>query len=247
MIPTHKSASGQENLSEQAKSLTEKSTADPSAISIQTTSEDSHSAIFSAEYSDGPSLFDWRESLTMKKHGAEAVPASHSATPERDAEPTTSATSGLPSFDSSPPAIHESSMASKSPARQSSDRLQSRLNESLARRLSRFGSMEYALTSNLHTTPAQRQIYRLRASALPTGDNGCIGWPTPNTPSGGPNSKSTATHTGGMDLEGAATLAPWPTPMAGTPAQNGNNEAGNNDYTRKVVALTQLEIGRAHV
>lgn len=31
-------------------------------------------------------------------------------------------------------------------------------------------------------------------------------WPTPNTPSGGPNAKSTTTHTGGMDLEGAATL-----------------------------------------
>ena len=29
----------------------------------------------------------------------------------------------------------------------------------------------------------------------------------------------------------------WPTPMAGTPAQNGNNEAGNNDSSRKMVAL----------
>jgi hypothetical protein len=29
----------------------------------------------------------------------------------------------------------------------------------------------------------------------------------------------------------------WPTPMAGTPAQNGNNEAGNNDSSRKTVEL----------
>tara|TARA_R100001143_G_C3360997_1_gene135684 strand:- start:17023 stop:17766 length:744 start_codon:yes stop_codon:yes gene_type:complete len=29
----------------------------------------------------------------------------------------------------------------------------------------------------------------------------------------------------------------WPTPMAGTPAQNGNNEAGNTDYSRKATAL----------
>ena len=29
----------------------------------------------------------------------------------------------------------------------------------------------------------------------------------------------------------------WPTPMAGTPAQNGNNEAGNNDSSRRTVAL----------
>jgi len=29
----------------------------------------------------------------------------------------------------------------------------------------------------------------------------------------------------------------WPTPMAGTPAQNGNNEAGNNDASRLTVGL----------
>jgi hypothetical protein len=32
-------------------------------------------------------------------------------------------------------------------------------------------------------------------------------------------------------------LSGWPTPMAGTPAQNGNNEAGNTDSSRKTVAL----------
>ena len=39
-------------------------------------------------------------------------------------------------------------------------------------------------------------------------------WPTPNTPSGGPNVKSTPTHAGGMDLEGAVTLTSWPTASA---------------------------------
>lgn len=39
-------------------------------------------------------------------------------------------------------------------------------------------------------------------------------WPTPNTPSGGPNTKTTETHTGGMDLDGAATLSAWGTPAA---------------------------------
>ena len=39
-------------------------------------------------------------------------------------------------------------------------------------------------------------------------------WPTPNTPSGGPNVKSTPTHTGEMDLEGAVTLTSWPTASA---------------------------------
>jgi hypothetical protein len=34
-----------------------------------------------------------------------------------------------------------------------------------------------------------------------------------------------------------ALLAGWPTPMAGTPAQKGYNEAGNTDSGRKTVAL----------
>lgn len=29
----------------------------------------------------------------------------------------------------------------------------------------------------------------------------------------------------------------WPTPMAGTPAQNGNNYAGNNDFSRRVMEI----------
>ena len=47
-----------------------------------------------------------------------------------------------------------------------------------------------------------------------------------------------AEQTRGKPLaEQAFTLASWPTPMAGTPAQNGNNAAGNNDSSRKTVAL----------
>lgn len=36
---------------------------------------------------------------------------------------------------------------------------------------------------------------------------------------------------------GVSVPTPWPTPMAGTPAQKGYNEAGNNDSSRKTVAL----------
>ena len=39
-------------------------------------------------------------------------------------------------------------------------------------------------------------------------------------------------------MEAVWQLSGWPTPMAGTPAQNGNNEAGNNDSSRKTVALS---------
>ncbi len=40
---------------------------------------------------------------------------------------------------------------------------------------------------------------------------------------------------GGLNLQTAATT--WPTPMAGTPAQNGNSAAGSNDFSRKAEEL----------
>jgi hypothetical protein len=42
-----------------------------------------------------------------------------------------------------------------------------------------------------------------------------------------------------------AQMAGWPTPMAGTPAQNGNNAAGNNDSSRKTVELAGWPTARA--
>ena len=49
--------------------------------------------------------------------------------------------------------------------------------------------------------------------------------------------KSVARGAGNLNLPSTAALAPWPSPMAGTPAQNGNNEAGNTDSSRKTVGL----------
>ena len=46
-------------------------------------------------------------------------------------------------------------------------------------------------------------------------------------------------------LEHAVKFAPWPTPMAGTPARNGNSEAGNTDSSRKTVALVGWNTPRA--
>lgn len=40
-----------------------------------------------------------------------------------------------------------------------------------------------------------------------------------------------------LDRQTAHVLSGWPTPMAGTPAQKGYNEAGNTDSSRKTVAL----------
>ncbi|MCY0910869.1 hypothetical protein [Massilia antarctica] len=73
------------------------------------------------------------------------------------------------------------------------------------------------------------------------------GWTTPTAsqPGGSPQAhvarklKSMGrTHATITDLGmQAMAFAGWPTPMAGTPAQNGNNAAGNNDSSRKTVAV----------
>ena len=83
------------------------------------------------------------------------------------------------------------------------------LQSALEQNLSGPGSTIYQTVWKPHTTPLGRQIYRLRASARRTSDN-----------------------------EPSLERSGWPTPMAGTPAQNGNNEAGNNDSSRKTVALS---------
>lgn len=62
------------------------------------------------------------------------------------------------------------------------------------------------------------------------------GWPTTTTDAKG----SRALGYNGqnfMTLTDAGLMAGWPTPMAGTPAQKGYNEAGNTDSSRKTVAL----------
>lgn len=89
------------------------------------------------------------------------------------------------------------------------------LSQSLANRLrlktDLLGSTLFRLIWKERTTPSGRLIPALRASVLRTSGKDSTGWPTPNTPSGGPNVKSTAKHTGGMDLDGAALLTGWPT------------------------------------
>lgn len=44
-----------------------------------------------------------------------------------------------------------------------------------------------------------------------------------------------------------AQLAGWPTAMAGTPRQNGNSVAGNNDQTRNTMALVGAEVAGATI
>lgn len=63
------------------------------------------------------------------------------------------------------------------------------------------------------------------------------GVPTPNTPSGGANTKSTASHTGGMDLEGAAMLfSGVPTPIT-KDCDNVPYTYGQGDHSRPCLTL----------
>ena len=90
------------------------------------------------------------------------------------------------------PAAPECCLANRSPARKSSERLQSRLEQTLKSRLNGRGSTIYATAWKPHVTPLGRQISRLRASAHRTCasapssvpsifDLPMVGWPTATT------------------------------------------------------------------
>jgi hypothetical protein len=92
-------------------------------------------------------------------------------------------------------------------------------------------------------TPSGRVISRLAASGRRTSGSDCISWPIPVS---NDDNKSVDAHlemkkrmggnrTAITSLQVSSQLASWPSPMAGTPAQN--NEAGNTDSSRKTVVL----------
>jgi len=195
----------------------------------------------SATSSPGSADGAWRSASpagpTTGPCGPGAARASRSAPRARGAASTTSATSGPSSAASSGSAALQSS-------------LESRLRARLAGR----GSTLYALTWKGWDMASELQICALRASAPRTSGNGSggegsVGWPTPSTMDNGNSGdaweerrkkikeKGINGNGFGLILPMAAQLAGWPTPMAGTPAQAGYNEAGNTDSSRKMVAL----------
>ncbi len=188
----------------------------------------------SATSSPGSADGAWRSASpagpTTGPCGPGAARASRSAPQARGAASTTSATSGPSSAASSGSAALQSS-------------LESRLRARLAGR----GSTLYALTWKGWDMASELQTCALRASAPRTSGNGSggegsVGWPTPRVsdfkgadPARSEN-RSGARHSGDR-LATVVMMAGWPTPMAGTPAQAGYNEAGNTDSSRKMVAL----------
>ena len=171
----------------------------------------------------GPTPCDWRTGQTNFPYGPEVVPANPFRAPGNAEEPATNGTSGPRCSGSSASAALQLCLASR-----------------LAVALDANGSPEYVLTWKRQPMPSGPPICALRASARRTSDNGCSGWPTPEASR---VANRTDTTLSGDDrstpnkLGWAASLAGWPTPMAGTPATDEYNEAGNTDSSRKTVAL----------
>ena len=162
-------------------------------------------------------------------YGPEAAPANLSARQAKEMGWMTSGISG-----------HTSSTSSASAV------LQSCLESRLRAKTQTLGSTLYKLTWKPWVTPSGRSRFRLRASVLRTSETARTGWPTPTVGNGMGSQSSEGMSVSGMTPDGrknavslnhVATFAGWPTPMAGTPAQNGNNAAGNNDSSRKTVAM----------
>ena len=126
-----------------------------------------------------------------------------------------------------------------SPNSSASAALQRSLGNKLSRRFATAGSMEYSLTLNNLVTPAQRDVFRLRASARPTSGSGCSGWPSPNA---GPQNdtdtqwearraicKERHGNNGfGLTLGMASQLSGWPTAAARDWRDGRSNQHGKN-------------------
>lgn len=190
-------------------------------MSYRATSKDTPNAISSRASASGPTLSGAQDGATINPFGPGVAHANLSARQAKAAGLLTSGTYGPLSSISSESAALTASLASR-----------------LRARTDWLGSTLYKLTWKRRATPSGRSIPALRASARRISDNDCTGWPTPcqqDGPKGGPSQ--------GTDrLPNAVQLSGWPTPMAGTPAQNGNNEAGNNDSSRKTVELATTQI-----
>lgn len=188
-----------------------------------TNSPDTPSATSSLVSACGASRFVLPDGRTVDEHGLAAVLASLSA---RQVKALGLQTSGI----YGPPGSTSSTSAG----------LQSSLESRLRARTQSLGSTLYTLTWKAWVTPSGVSRFRLRASVRRTSETETTGlasaWPTPTTRDWKDGSFQPNVPLNSL-LGRVAWLAGWPTPMAGTPAQNGNNAAGNNDSSRKTVAL----------
>lgn len=179
----------------------------------QQMSPDSSSATSSAGLQAGRSPSNWQDGPQMLLFGPDPALANRFRAQASAEDTKTNGTSGPPSTDLSQSAALQSALANK-----------------LAQRMDLNGSMEYSLTWKTRVTPAGRPICALRASALRISGNEPFGWPTATTGDTRVYSENaiqdwiTGQTTNGhsMDLNLAAQLTGWPTPMM----KDGENYGG---------------------
>lgn len=162
----------------------------------QPTLWDTDNAISSPGLEFGASLFATPGGLTIAPSGPALAPASPSAEPGRAPDSTTSGISGPTSSASSRSAALTSALANRLRVRSAS-----------------LGSTLCKLTWKERAMPSGRSIPALRASALPIGDKGSTGWPTPATRDYKDRFEQTAVETNAL-LGRVVWLSAWPTPQA---------------------------------
>lgn len=215
---------------------------DPSQMSMFGIWQDTSPVTSSPASADGPSPSASPAGPTTGPCGPDRRPASLSV-PQDSAAPQPTNDTSPPLFSSwSGPPAPQCCLASRSPARRSSERLQAALNEALPTRVSGHGSTIYRMVWKRQATPSGRLIYRLRASARRTSDSDSSspqseltsprwplaqdgersGWPTacatePEQGCGHQRHKKTRAQRGGGSAPNLATtaqIAGWPSPSA---------------------------------
>ena len=190
----------------------------------EATSPDTRSATSLPAAGSGAYRSEVRDGETIEKCGPEAVPALASPRQVKAAGLEMLVTSGLIGSGSS-----------------GSVALQSCLESRLVRRLDMAGSTLFKLTWRRKRTPLGRLYLEQQALGLRTSGKGCTSVPTPNLPSGGPNPRGSK---GELPMGGIVQLATVPTPMAGSPATETYNAAGNTDYSCRIVELASVTTPR---
>jgi hypothetical protein len=221
MRTTHTPPNGSATFKPQTNSRKDTWMSDQSPRSRPKTLMDTNTAISSPESADGPLRSGSPDGPTTAPFGPDHAPASPFQWPGDGVATKTAAIFGQRGENSS-----------------ASVALQRVLGNKLRRRMAVYGSPEYALTWKHWDMPLGAPICALRASARHTSGSGCIGWPTPLTPIGGPENPLEKRRPSGakkqLTLHGVARLAGWPTPKVAT----GDYQYSGGNHQKKVLNLS---------
>jgi len=176
----------------------------------------------------GATLSGSPDGQMTEKSGPGVAPAQDSRARAKGEGLTTLVTSGLTGTPSSASAALQLSLESR-----------------LMTLLDSAGSTLFVETWKRRVTPLRRRYWEHTARAPLTSGSGCTSVPTPQAADmtgGGQAKRALRSHrengvAQSANLNDYAMLASVPTPMAGSPATETYNAAGNNDYSRRIVEL----------